>query len=59
MGDIGAVLWMFTIAILVVGLGAWLRSIIYGKKYGKGFFFFWGAIFFVVMLLALISATSS
>ena len=59
MGDIGAVLWVFTIALLVVGLGAWLRSRIYGKTYSKVFFYFWGGIFTIFFILALISAASS
>ena len=59
MGDIGAVLWVFTILILVIGLGAWLRSKIYGKPYSKVFFFFWGGIATIFFILALISAINS
>ena len=59
MGDIGAVLWVFTVIILVIGLGAWLRAKIYGKTYSKVFFFFWGGIFFIFLILALIGVMSS
>ena len=59
MGDAGAVLWVFFIGILVVGLGAYLRKGLYGSGYAKGFFLFWGVIVGIFFILALIGSLAS